>query len=100
ADLAIAQAIRAHRDRELDADRDEEVAAYPVFVVLAKRTKPLPKTELTLTHAWADLLPRLEIHGLDAAGGWRILSETNDETTEAPLLRLGDSQRPLVKGRP
>lgn len=97
ADLAIAQAIRSHAERDLDGRRDGGVAPYPVFVVLAKQTKPLAKAEMRLTNAWADLLPRLELHGLAASGTWQALSEP--EAKDAPLLRLGESQRPWVKGR-
>lgn len=97
ADIAIAQAIHAHAARDLEGRSDGGVAPYPVFVVLAKQTKPLETKDLKRANAWADLLPRLELYGLDAAGGWAALSAP--EANDTPLLRIGGMQRPLVKGR-
>lgn len=96
ADLALAQAIRRHGESDLDASRGDAPPARPVFVILGKKTKSAP-TALDLTDAWADLLPAPEIHGMDAEGVTTALRGAG--AAETPLLRLGDSVRPLAAGR-
>ena len=96
ADLALAQAIRRHRDTTLDTKREGGPAERPVFVILGRQTPALPE-DLRLTEAWADVLPGLEIHGADADEKRVVLHGA--EVKDAPLLRLGNSVRPLVLGR-
>lgn len=98
ADLALAQAIRKHRDADLDGGgASGGTMPRPIFVVLGKQINGKPVDDLRLTKEWTDLVPGLEIHGLDAAGAWRLLADAG--AAEAPLLRLGESVRPLKSGR-
>ena len=95
-DLALAQAIRRHGEVELDTPRSDELPARPVFVILGKKAIPMPST-FDWTDAWVDLLPTLEVHGVDAEGAATVLRAA--EKVDAPLLRLGESVRPLKTGR-
>jgi hypothetical protein len=95
-DLALAHALRQHC--ELDLDRISPtggVPPRPVFVILSR--KAVTRTlEIDVTRAWADLLPVLEIHELGVDGTLTTLQNSGYAAT--PLLRLGDSVRPLVAG--
>ncbi|MFH1496860.1 MAG: hypothetical protein ABII82_03445, partial [Verrucomicrobiota bacterium] len=97
-DAVLARAIRQHRDLDLDAGADApEPPPHPVFVVLGKdASTDVPPLELA--EAWSDCLPGLAVVRMDAAGN--TYPETNDTIREAPLLRLGNSIRPLTPGRP
>jgi len=95
-DLALAQAIRRHRDADLDGETDPSTPPpRPVFVVLSRKNaaqSPAPGVAET----WIDLLPALEIQGLDASGAFAAWPLRGGD---APLLRIGRSVRPLVHGR-
>lgn len=96
-DLALAQALCRHRDEDLDSPAaGAAIPPRPVFVLLGKKAAPVA-SELSVTKAWRDLVPALEIYAADAAGtltAWPV-----DGRVTAPLLRLGDSVRPWVEGR-
>ena len=98
ADLALAQAIRKHRDTDLDAPIPGDAPPVrPVFVILGRKLATVaPKLEVA--KAWDDLLPALEIYAMDASGALTVLQSGG--RAEKPLLRLGNSVRPLVSGRP
>ncbi|MET0261525.1 MAG: MSEP-CTERM sorting domain-containing protein [Rariglobus sp.] len=98
ADLVLAQAIRQHRDLDLDGAKANGPAGRPIFVILGKQAKALVVDDLKLTSEWADLLPRLEIYTAGAAGEWSTVVAPPE--VDVPLLRLGDSMRPVVEGRP
>jgi len=95
-DLALAQALRKHRDADLDAVAAGGLPPRPVFVILSRKA-PATAPELSVTKAWADVVPVIEIHTLDAKGAWTHWPVAGEVT--APLLRLGKSVRPWVSGR-
>jgi len=99
ADLALARALRQHRD--LDLDRPAPAGAAPVpprpiFVILS-RTAKARLFDLRVTDAWVDVVPGLEIQELGTVGG--LIGQRPAARETAPLLRLGGSVRPLVTGR-
>jgi hypothetical protein len=97
ADLAVTQVLRTHRDADLDtAKRDGLPPVRPVIVILGRKAA-VSAPELNIAKAWADTVPALEMYGADAGGAltaWPVAGKT-----ETPLLRLGESVRPLVAGR-
>lgn len=99
-DLALAHAIRRHRDLDLDAPHGPTARALPprpVFVILSGGA--VPRTlALDLTVHWSDLLPGLELYELGANGVYTTLHTSGENS--GPLLRLGDSVRPLAPNRP
>lgn len=97
-DAVLARAIRQHRDLDLDAGGgDTGPPPWPVFVVLGKDA-PADAPALELAGAWSDCLPGLALARLDAAGN--MYPKTTDTVHETPLVRLGNSIRPLTAGRP
>jgi hypothetical protein len=91
-DLALAHAIRRHRDLDLDRPaRDGGIPPRPVFVIL--RDGPPLALDLSLTENWLDLMPDFELHELAMAGGFT--THRKNEYAAAPLLRWGDSVRSL-----
>lgn len=96
-DLAVTQVLRTHRDADLDAaKRDGLPPPRPVVVVLGRKASAVAP-ELNIAKALADTVPALEMYGADAGGAltaWPVAGKT-----ETPLLRLGESVRPLVAGR-
>jgi hypothetical protein len=95
-DLALAQALRQHRDADLDAAASGGLPPRPVFVILSRKSLPVAP-ELSVAKAWADVVPAMELHNLDANGAWAHWPVGGD--AKAPLLRLGKSVRPWVSGR-
>ncbi len=96
-DLVLARAIRRHRDFDLDRPVFGPAAPpYPIFIILSKGADG-PAPELPLTEAWSDCLPGLEVDYLDA--NLSLHPFIRAATHDAPLLRLGDSIRPLVHNR-
>jgi hypothetical protein len=96
-DLAVAHALRLHRDADLDCVRAEgDLPPRPVFVVLTRMARA-PSLELGLSETWADLVPCFEIHALCPDGSFTPLRRGDAPAT--PLLRVGASRRPLVAGR-
>ncbi|MEZ0217107.1 MAG: MSEP-CTERM sorting domain-containing protein [Rariglobus sp.] len=97
ADLAVTQVLRTHRDADLDAAKtDGAPPVRPVIVILGRKAA-VSAPELNIAKAWADVVPSLEMYGADASGAltaWPVAG-----TVETPLLRLGQSVRPLVGGR-
>ncbi len=97
-DVALAHALRQHRDADLDRPTVPPVLPpRPVFVILSRHAAARP-LDLTRTAAWTDLIPALELHELGADGTW--LSHLAPSASATPLLRLGDAQRPLLAARP
>lgn len=96
-DYALAQAIRQHRDLDLDSPQQNGLPARPIFVLLGQRPSTLP-TDLDLTQAWQSTLPYLEVHSLDASG--HLARLTSNAPNGTPVLKLGTSVRPLVPGHP
>lgn len=94
-DLALAHAIRQHRDTDLDQP-PAGPAPQPVFVILSHHAAARSLDNLDRTAAWSDLLPGLELHELGDDGSW--LDHVTPPVSHAPLLRLGSSQRPLSSG--
>lgn len=95
-DLALAQAIRRHRNADLDGEMDRSTPPpRPVFVILSRKNAVQPPAP-GVAETWVDLLPALEIQGLDAGG---VFAGWPSRGGDAPLLRLGQSVRPLVPGR-
>jgi hypothetical protein len=91
-DLALAHAIRRHRELDLDRPaRDDGIPPRPVFVIL--RDGPPLAPDLSLTENWLDLMPDFELHELTAVGGFT--THRKNEYGAVPLMRWGDSVRPL-----
>ncbi|MBC8012440.1 MAG: MSEP-CTERM sorting domain-containing protein [Burkholderiales bacterium] len=91
-DLALAQALRRHRDEDLDRlAPDAPPPARPVFVILNHRLGT-GIGELSLTKEWADLVSDIEIYELDETGAFR--SCFGEPPPETPMLRLGGVARP------
>jgi hypothetical protein len=97
ADQALAQVIRKHRDADLDNGGTSGLPPRPVVMILSRKAKTRT-LELGVTRAWGDLTPALEIHEMDTEGGFVVLGDGRFE--EAPLLKVGRSVRPFVRGRP
>lgn len=95
-DLALAQALRKHQDTDLDATSASGLPSRPIFVILSRKL-PAASPELSTAKAWADVVPAMEIHNLDASGAWTHWPVVGNAKT--PLLRLGKSVRPWVSGR-
>jgi hypothetical protein len=93
-DLALAHAIRQHRDSDLDrAATSDHLPPRPIFVLLSRHAERRT-LELERTSAWGDLLSSLELHELGSDGSWT--THVKPDPTSVPLLRLGDSLRPLA----
>lgn len=92
ADLAVAQALRQHRDEDLAAEETESAPARPVFVFLGRE---LPKEQpgWDVTRGWADLVPAIEVHAVNASGRW---SDWAADAAERPLVRRGRQVRPVL----
>lgn len=96
-DLALAHAVRMHRDSDLERNSPDGVPPQPVFVVLGRGATSKP-VELPLASAWADLLPGLELAEFGADGSFAWLRHDNAARPNV-LLRAGNSIRPLVANR-
>ncbi len=97
-DLALAHAIRLHRDQDLDhGAANDEPAPRPVFIVLSHQAR-VRTDELRLANAWADLVPGIDCHEIDGHGNF-VTQSLGEKPVNAPLLRLGRSQRPVLPGR-
>jgi hypothetical protein len=97
ADLAVTQVLRTHRDKDLDSAKTEGAPPVRPVVVILGRKATVVAPELNIAKAWADVVPTLELYGADAGGAlteWPAVGKM-----ETPLLRLGESVRPLVAGR-
>jgi hypothetical protein len=95
-DLALAHALRRHRDADLDQSRaDGDIPARPVFVILSHAAGPRT-FDLGLSETWADLVPQFEVHELGKDGA--LVTHRAASSAPTPHLRLGASQRPLVAG--
>jgi len=98
ADLALAQALRTHRDVDLDRGAVKGLPPRPVFVILSKKALTTAKgLELEVSRAWRDVVPSLALYATDAGGAVETLSDRG-EAPDAPVLRLGNSVRPWVRG--
>jgi len=97
-DLAVARAIREHGAIELDqAAAGNGVPSRPIFVILAGHVAER-RTALDFTGSWAGVLPDLEIHEVGSDGTKFDIPSPPGASSARPLLRLGDSIRPLVPG--
>jgi hypothetical protein len=95
-DLALAHAIRQHRDADLDGVAGAKgVPERPVFVILSRKAGLRP-LDLEVAGAWSDLVPGLEIHELGADGA--MVTHRSSGCPDVPLLRLGRSVRSFVAG--
>lgn len=96
-DLVLARAVRQHRDTDLDhAKSSGTPPPRPIFVILSRHAAPRP-VELDRTAEWLDLLPSLELHELGADA--TFVSHLSPPAVTTPLLRLGNSLRPLLPER-
>jgi hypothetical protein len=96
-DLALAHAIRLHRDRDLDGARAAAgPPPRPIFVILSRHAADRAMN-LPLTEAWRDLVPGLELHEMGVDG--TSVVHIRDSRLAGPLLRVGASVRPLMNGR-
>ena len=95
-DLALAHGIAQHGAAELDDSTSaDRIPPCPVFVILSGNAGPRT-LELGVSNAWSDLIPGLELHELGADG--TLVTHRQPPTLAMPLLRVGDSIRPLVPG--
>ena len=95
-DLALAQGIRQHCEAELDGCTSmDRIPPRPIFVILSRKAGPRTLV-LDLANAWLDLLPGLELHELGADGV--LVTHRECAVSVRPLLRIGNSVRPLVPG--
>jgi hypothetical protein len=95
-DLAVAHGLRQHREFELDhLPSTRPVPPRPLFVILSRHAEPRTFV-LDRSAAWIDLVPSLELYERGADATW--LTHAAKPAT-APLLRLGDSVRPLRPNR-
>lgn len=98
ADLALAQALRKHRDTDLDGGATTGLRARPVVVILSKKALTRSKgLELEVTSAWRDVVQNLTIYATDAGGAVEMLIGGGEEP-DGPVLRMGTSVRPWVRG--
>lgn len=88
-DVALAHAIRLHRDADLEPAGAAR-ARRPIFVVLRRRAE-LRQLDLPLAEAWSESLAGLDLVELDAGGGLIVERRGGGDR---PLLRLGNAQRP------
>lgn len=95
-DLALAHAIREHRDHDLDGAAAGQSPRQPVFVILSRKAEKRALV-LPLTEAWSDLLPSLELGELGEDGGFVAHAQTGRWVV--PWLRCGASVRPLAQNR-
>jgi len=95
-DMALAHAIRVHRDADLDrASVFGQVPPRPVFVILSRHAAARD-LDLKLTEAWTNLLPGIEVVELGADKSY--WAHRVESVRAAPLLRLGASRRPWRAG--
>jgi hypothetical protein len=97
-DLALAHALRVHRDEDLDKTASNSgVPPWPIFVVVDRKAL-LKKESLPLTERWADVLPVFQLFEIDTDGQCKSVRETLPVATT--WLRAGASVRPLGGGGP
>jgi hypothetical protein len=94
-DTALAHALRQHREADLEGSA-HGLPPHPVFVVIGKTAKPR-RLELPLTQAWCDVVQSLDLQEFGTDGTHVVQRE--GKPGAVPLLRVGDSVRPLVAGR-
>jgi hypothetical protein len=92
-DLALAHALRIHRDEDLDkAGSNNGVPPRPIFVMVDR--KALLKNErLPLSERWSDVLPVFELFEIDTDGLCKSVREASPVATT--WLRSGATVRPL-----
>ncbi|MFT3867659.1 MAG: MSEP-CTERM sorting domain-containing protein [Nibricoccus sp.] len=96
-DLALAHALRLHRDEDLDkAESARKIPARPIFVVAARKAL-LKQESLPLTERWTDILASFELHVIDATGQCQPVIQTGAASTI--WLRKGASIRPIKELR-
>ncbi|MEO6006033.1 MAG: MSEP-CTERM sorting domain-containing protein [Opitutus sp.] len=91
-DVAVAHALRQHRDLDLDRPRTNDLPFRPRIVVLSHHAAP-GELSLPVAETWFDLCPSLELEeiGEDKSHVTHHLAAG----ARSPLVRLGDSMRPL-----
>jgi len=98
-DLALAHALRQHRDLDLNVPASSGARISPprpIFVILSRAARPRSQ-KLVLADAWADLVGAVELHELGAEG--RLIVHRPGISRPTPLLRLDGVVRPLMAGR-
>lgn len=90
-DLALARALRQHRDTDLDG-ATKDLPPRPVFVILSQRATARTLT-LPLTDTWADFNPQFELVELGADGSF--VAHRENTFDPPPLVRCGRSVRPV-----
>jgi hypothetical protein len=97
-DRALAEAIRQHRDLDLNRPAADGLPPpRPIFVVLgdSEETRPL---SLEFASQWSEFLPQLSIYQFSSAGVPRLIEGPSSEA-EMPLLRMAGTVRPVVANR-
>ncbi len=94
-DVTLARALRHHREDDLD-QKSNTVPLRPLFVILS-RTAKTRTLALSLTEAWSEAGEELELRELGADG--TDLVHRENVLDSVPLVRCGDSVRPLVANR-
>ncbi|MDB6095255.1 MAG: hypothetical protein JWM32_2817 [Verrucomicrobia bacterium] len=97
ADLAIACALRRHRDLDLESnDAGVPLPAWPIFVILSRHAQTR-LMESSLVDAWAEIVPTVQLEEIGSDGS--AVTHRAPERAAAPLVRLGRSIRPFVPHR-
>lgn len=94
-DLALAHAIRLHRDRDLDR-AGSAAPVRPVFVVLSRKAA-VRNERLPLSQRWAALLGQFELHEISSDGGF--VTQFNRFGPDFVWMRQEGIVRPLTAGR-
>lgn len=99
-DLALAHGLRQHATQELDlATPALAPPPRPIFIVLGK-TAAVRTLDIPLATAWSDLVPGLELHECGDDGTFRTSLASNSAPTPLPLVRAGNSLRPVLGAAP
>jgi len=98
-DLALAHALRQHRDLDLDtrsSTASEGPPPRPVFIILSHNGAPR-SLELELADKWTEGLDPLELY--EWSDNHTLVTLRAAQTVATPLLRAGKSVRPYLPDR-
>lgn len=98
-DSALAHVLRQHCESDLDQPSHSAPPPRPIYLILSKKAVARP-LELPLAEAWAHLSGDLNIQELDTEGTLVVHRSRNLSSAFPPLLRLGNSVRPLFPSHP
>lgn len=100
-DLALAHGLRQHATQELDVATSSttQPPPRPIFVVLGK-TAAARTPDIPLATAWVDLVPALELYEFGDDGTFRTSIAPTSAATSVPLVRAGQSLRPVRGASP